>query len=588
MNFITRLFKETEDVEEQTHIDLYGTAPKHIDYPDCSMSELIYEAVKKYPKYDAVSYYGKTLSYQKFYEQIEIAAKALKVIGVKPKDAVTICMPNTPEAITLFYAINMIGAVANMIHPLSSENEIEFYLDVASSKYILTLNMFAQKVISAANKCNAEKIILSDVTDGMFYAVKKVVATYKTISKFIKPEAEEEFEFKDKIISWNTFFDLGYGYEGEYKFKSKGSDKAVHLYSGGTTGRPKGVMLSNLNFNALGMQCFQMTDPAKAGDSALAILPIFHGFGLAANIHTLLISGMKVVLIPKFEPKDFAKLIKKYHPVFLVGVPTMYDLLTKIELNSKYLKSVTSCICGGDLLAPKLRQTVNEYLKAHGSDAQIRVGYGLTESTAACCLTPRYYFKEGGIGLPLPDTEIKIVKPGTTKEVKHNRQGEICVNGPTVMLGYLNEEEETTNTLKIHADGKTWLHTGDVGYKDKDGFVFFSSRIKRIIVSSGYNIYPQYLEKIIDSHPAVLGCVVVGIPHISKQQVPVACIVLKDNFAPSDVLTKDIKSYCAQSIAKYAMPYKYEYIKTIPKTLIGKVNFKKLEEECTKKYAKKQ
>jgi long-chain acyl-CoA synthetase len=330
-------------------------------------------------------------------------------------------------------------------------------------------------------------------------------------------------------------------------------------------------------------------ESAKPGKIALVILPLFHAFGLAVNIHTVLVAGATCILVPKFEPEAFSKLIKKNKPHFLIGVPTMFEALASSDETSKtYLRSVTDCICGGDTLKPELRSKVNNYLRDHGSNSQVRVGYGLSESTGACVLTPSYYYKEGAIGMPFPDMEVKIVKPGTTKEVKPNRNGEICVSGPTIMMGYLNEPEETANTLIEHRDGKVWLHTGDLGYKNREGIVFFESRLKRMIITSGYNVYPQYIEAIITAHPAVSTCMVVGIPHPYKKQVPVANIVLNENYEPSDQLTKDIEKYLSKSVAKYSMPVAYEYHKSLPKTLIGKVNFKKLEEDNAKKYGKKK
>lgn len=583
MNFIKRIFNTKE--LEKPYYDLYGEMPAHLDYPDKMMHEMVYETVMKYPHNGALQYYGKTLSYKKLYEKIETCAKALKANGVEEGERVTICMPNTPEAIIMFYAINMAGAVASMIHPLSSENEIEFYMDAANSKYILTINIFAEKVIKAASRVNVKKIIIADVTDGMFKVMQKTISAYTFVTNLFKENKTSKIEYNDIVVPFKNFFDTGYGYDGKYKVTNRASKEAVILYSGGTTGKPKGVVLSNKNFNAEGMQAFKMTG-AKVGEAVLTVMPIFHGFGLGVSVHTELISGMKCILIPAFKVNEFARLIKLYHPAFLIGVPTMYEGLINNQDNSKYLKCVTNCICGGDTLKPELRNRVNEYLLAHGSNAQIRVGYGLTESVAATILTPKHYFKEGALGVPFPDMQIKIIKPGTTKEVRTGKEGEICICGPTVMLGYLNEPEETANTLKVHPDGNTYLHTGDVGYKDEEGLIFFTSRLKRMIISSGYNIYPSFVEKIVDSHPAVLSCVVVGIPHPYKKQVPVACIVLRSNFTPSEELTNDIKEYCAKSIAKYSMPYRYEYIKSVPKTLIGKVNYRKLEEECTKKYSK--
>lgn len=584
MNFIKSLFNNKKN-DEKPYYDMYGDVPTHLEYSKLSMADVVRETAKKYPHHFALGYFGKNMTYRKLVEKIDIAAKSLRKIGVKENDRVTICMPNTPEAIILIYAINTVGATASMIHPLSSVNEIEFYLDAAGSKYILTLSMFADKVVEAARNVKANKIIISEVTDGMFTFVKKALSIYDQISSIIKPTDKTNYEGED-IISWSDFIALGQSYKGEYKVKREANDEAIILYSGGTTGKPKGVRLSNYNLNALALQSFKMTN-ASVGDSILVILPIFHGFGLGVSVHTALANGMKSILIPQFKINELGKLIKRHKPAFLTGVPTMYEALTQINDNSKYLKCVKNVISGGDLLQPALREKVNAYLTAHGSTAQIRVGYGLSESTAACILTPKYFYKEGVIGIPFPDTEIKIIKPGTTKELRANRTGEICVCGPTVMLGYLNEPEETAHTLILHEDGKVWLHTGDLGYKDKDGLIFFKSRLKRMIITSGYNVYPSFMEKIIDSHPAVEASVVVGIPHPYKKQVPVACIVLKDNIEPSDELTNDIKAYCSQSIAKYSMPYRYEYIKSVPKTLIGKINYKKLEEECTRKYGKK-
>ncbi len=581
MGLISRLFNQKEEIEIKKIND------NSLEYPNISMCEFLYQASLKYSKLSALEYYGKNISYARLYAKIEIVARSLKTIGVSEKDRVAICMPNTPEAIIMFYAINMVGGVASMIHPLSSENEIEYYLELSNSKYILTLDLFADKVIKIAKKINLNKVIVSEASNSMFHLMRRAINFYDGFKNFIYPEDNKKIVYNSKVIKWNDFYDLGFIYDGEYKANVKGSDEAVILFSGGTTGKPKGVRLTNNNFNALSVQCINEFSEAMAGDSVLVILPIFHGFGLGVSIHTELTHGMKCILIPRFKTSDFARLIKKYKPVFLTGVPTMYEALISNVDNTNYLKCVKYCICGGDLLDSSLRTRVNNYLLLHGSNTQIRVGYGLTESTAACILTPNYYYKDNAIGKPFADTLVKIVKPGTTKNLKNNRTGEICISGPTVMLGYLNEDEETNRTIRIHDDGKKWLHTGDLGYIDKSGIVFFSSRLKRMIVTSGYNVYPSYLEKIIDSHPAVDTCIVVGISHNYKKQVPVACIKLKDNYYPSEELTLDIKKYCAESISKYAMPYKYEYIKQVPKTIIGKINYKKLEDDCEKKYGTK-
>ena len=588
MNFIERVFSKTN--HQPTTINTnwrtsFGITTTHLEYPDCGFYEVLKGTVDKYPELIAMNYFGKKITYAKFYDKIEDVAKGLKVIGVGPGDRVTICMPNTPEAICMVYAVNMVGATASMIHPLSSVNEMEFYLDVAASKYVLCLDLLLERMLSAVKNVAVNKIIVASVSEGMPIVTK---TAYETL-QYIKNRQKDKKTYDPQLVlPWEELIGYGMTYRKEYQVSLKGADEAIIIYSGGTTGRPKGVRLSNLNFNAEALQACARVESARPGKKALLILPIFHGFGLGVNVHAIFATGATLIPVPKFEPSEFARLIKKYQPSFLIGVPTMFEALASSEETSLYyLKSVTDVICGGDTLKAELRNKANNYLSAHGSDAQLRVGYGLSESVAACILTPSYYYKEGAIGLPFPDMEVRIFKPGSTKECKVNRGGEICISGPTVMMGYLNEPAETATALKTHADGKVWLHTGDLGYKNRDGIVFFENRLKRMIITSGYNVYPQYLETIIASHPAVYTVVVVGIPHPYKKQVPIANIVLKENYEPSDELTKDIKKYCEKSVAKYAMPYAYEYLKAVPKTLIGKVNFRKLEEECAKKYGKK-
>ena len=359
------------------------------------------------------------------------------------------------------------------------------------------------------------------------------------------------------------------------------NDCASILYSGGTTGTTKGIMLSNLNFNALGLQTIAASGFAPIdGMKMLSVMPVFHGFGLGIGIHTALIGGACCILVPQFNVKTYADLLIKKQPNIIPGVPTLFEALLRAEkLENADLSCLKGVFCGGDSLSIELKKKVDEFLKAHNASVQIRQGYGLTECVTASCLTPKDYNRVGSIGVPFPDTYYKIVKPGTTDEVDPNVEGEICISGPSVMLCYMNNESETANTLRRHADGRIWMHSGDLGKMDEDGFVYFSQRIKRMIITSGYNVYPGQLENIIDGHEKVLLSCVIGVKDPYKIQKVKAFVVLRPNYEPSDAIKQELFDYCRGQIAKYAMPYDIEFRTELPKTLVGKVAYRILEEE---------
>jgi len=575
LSMISKFFSDIIDrVTNKQPWYKYYSNDGNIEYPNLTIYELVEKTCNTYPNNYALEYYGKKITYRELLMKIKKTASSLLELGVKEGDRVTICMPNTPSAVVTFYAINMIGATASMIHPLSSENEIEFYLNESDSKYVLTIDLVYNKLMKVIDKTKVERIIVSSVSDDM--------SKFMSTMYWFMSGRKNKIVKNEKAIFYNELIKLGIYYKEFECCKRKVSDEAVILYSGGTTGNPKGIVLSNMNFNALAMQCHLMCDPAKAGDSVLAILPIFHGFGLGVTIHTPLYIGMKVILVPDFSPRKFGNLIKKYRPNFITGVPTLYEALLKTKLGKNDLSSLTCVVCGGDTLIPSFKKKVDEFLKEHGSNATIRCGYGLTECTGASCLNPLKEYRDNSIGIPLPDMLYKIVKINTLDEADNGEDGEICICGPTVMKGYLNNIEETKKTLVRHRDGKIWLHTGDIGCMDQDGFIYFKQRLKRLIVSSGYNIYPTYVEDIISKHPMVDSCVVIGIPHEYKKHVAKAYIVLKNDIKVNNTIKKQIKKYCEENLAKYSWPYEYEYRDSIPTTLVGKVAYKKLEEENKK------
>ena len=564
---LKKLFKKISKRESSKE----DIIPTHLDYPNFTLYEHVEVTAKKFPKYYAYEYYNNLCTYEEFMKKIDNCARALKAEGVKKGDAVTICMPNTPEAITMFYAVNKIGAVCNMIHPLSSAQEIKYYLNLAESKIILTINVSLEKVMSIIDETKVERVVLASPSEEMNGVMSFLY--YVTSGRKIKVEKDS------RIKKWKEFISSGKEYTLNTKEDVAMTDTAIILYSGDTTGTPKGIVLSNYNFTALATQGKIMCEPCKEGDTALSIMPIFHGLGLGVCIHIPLTVGMKCVLIPAFQAKKFTQFIKKHKPNFLVGVPTLFEALLKTDLKENELACIKTVACGGDSLSINTKKAIDKFLSDHGSTAQIREGYGLTECSGASCVTPRGLYKEGSIGIPFPDMVYKIVKIGTHEEADVMEDGEICISGPTVMVGYLKNEEETYQTLREHDDGKVWLHTGDIGCMDSEGYIYFKQRLKRMIVSSGYNIYPSQIEKIIASHKSVLSCTVIGVSHPYKGQVAKAYIVLNDGYKPTHELKEEIKAYCEENIAKYALPYEYEYRDSLPKTLIGKVSYKALEDE---------
>ena len=557
-----------------------GGVPAHLEYFQGSMYDKVASISENYPDYIAYDFMGSKTRYKDFIRKVDECARALAAIGVKEGESVTICMPNAPQAVIMFYAVNKIGAIANMVHPLSGEKEIEFCLKESASVVCLTLDQFYGKFENIRNNIPLRSLILTSIKDALSPIKKKgyYLAEGRKIKK-VPANAE--------IVWWEKFLRDGARYHGPFHAVRKSEDPAVILYSGGTTGTMKGILLSNMNFNALSQQIIATNPMFKPGDKMLAVMPIFHGFGLGVCIHSMLASGGRCLLIPRFNPESYAKLLKKHKPNFIAGVPTLYEALLRIKsLDRVDLSCLKGVFSGGDSLSIELKKRFDAFLANHNASIPVREGYGTTECVTASCLTPSHMAKEGSIGLPFPDTFYKIVKPGTEEEVPYGEEGEICLAGPTVMMEYINNPEETANTLRRHKDGLTWVHTGDLGMMDDEGFIYFRQRIKRMIVTSVYNVYPSRIENILDAHELVHMSCVIGVPDPYKIQKVAAFVVLKPDVKVSeDEARKILLEYCSKHVAKYAMPAYIEFRDMLPKTLVGKVAYRVLEEEQAKKFA---
>lgn len=550
----------------------------HLEYPSATMYEMIRSIAGKYPRETAYEFYNRKTSYSAFLSRIETAARAFLAAGIKKGDAVTICLPNVPQAIDAFYALNCIGAVANMVHPLSARDEITYFVNFSESRMILTLDMFCEKVEEALQGADHPvTLLVGRIQDELpaYLFLPYTMAKGRPYLKF--PTCENSMTWKAFLKKADKKTPLP-----EPDFDPKRT--SVILYSGGTSGEPKGICLSDLNFNALALQAVEAIGAEfHYGLTMLSCMPCFHGFGLGINLHTVLVHGVTCILMPTFSSKTYANMLIKKRPNYIAGVPTIFEALLHLdELEGKDLSHLMGMFCGGDSLSVELKKKIDGFLKDHGASIQVREGYGLTECVTASCLTPRDEYRENSIGIPFPDTVYAIVHPGTDEVLHPGEEGEIILRGPTVMLGYLKNPEETARTLRRLADGNIWLYTGDLGYMDKDGYVYFRQRIKRMIITNGYNVYPGQIENVIDSCEEVAYSCVIGIKDPRRMQRVAAYIVLRDGYTPSEELKAKIMDTLKLKVAKYALPREIEFRDELPKTLVGKVAYRLLEEEANR------
>lgn len=543
--------------------------PKNLEYFDGGLYDAIYEASCKYPQNTALDYFDTQISYRDMIKRINRVAAALKAIGAEKGENISICMPNTPEEIYMFYAVNEIGAIANMIHPLSSEKEIEEYLNQARSRIMLCIDISYPKVEAIIKNTNVEQVIVVSPSRSMDFVVRAIYKLTKGRKNHIKTSQH--------VMTWDQFLFKANRFIGNPHARVNPDDPAVIMYSGGTTGKPKGILLSNLNFNAQALGAkYLVPELLKPEHSFLTFLPNFHAFGLGVCIHMPLYFGCRVVLIPQFNAKKLKKYIKKYKINILVGVPTVFDYLTKIKFGSRELKSIKGVVSGGDVVSMSTKERVNDFLKAHGSKAVMENGYGLTEAAGGFIFSPRSIAEDpDAIGYSLPDNEVIIMDLKTKKEAPIGQDGEILVRGLAVMKGYLNKPKETEEAF-IKVGTKKYLRTGDIGYVDENHVFHFRSRLKRMIITNGYNVYPANIEDVTLKCSSIASCAVVGREDKLRGEKIVVFAVLKEG-ASERAVRKELNNIYKKHLAKYEIPREIRFLPELPKTKLAKVDFKALE-----------
>lgn len=575
-NMFERLYNKTRNILRSIDARLERTKyrradhlPKNIEYFNGSMYDAIYEASCKWPHNVALNYYDAQITYKELIKKINKVACALKQLGAQKGDRITVCMPNTPEAIYMFYAINEIGAVANMVHPLSSEKEIEGYLNGSDSKIMLCIDIAYAKVEAVIKNTNLEQVIVVPATRSMDLVIRAVYKITKGRKNHIKNSQH--------VLTWDKFLGRANKYIGNPHARVESKDDAVIMYSGGTTGKPKGIVLSNLNFNAQALGAKHLVpELIKTEYSFLTFLPNFHAFGLGVCIHLPLYFGCCVVLIPQFSAKKLRSYIKKYKINILIGVPTVFEYLTKLKLGKTELKSVKGVVSGGDMISLSAKERVNSFLEAHGSSAVIENGYGLTEASGGFIFSPRSVAEDpDAIGYPIPDNEVIIMDLKTGKEAINGVDGEILVRGLSVMKGYLNDPLETAKAF-VKVGHKKYLRTGDIGYRDENGVFHFRSRLKRMIISNGYNVYPANIEDVTMRCSQVASCAVVGREDDLRGEKVVVFIVPNEN-ASERAIRKELGNIYRKYLAKYEIPREICFLPELPKTKLSKIDFKELE-----------
>ena len=465
----------------------YTKEELNIKIPDISMYDQVKKSAHLYPEYIAYEYMGKKCLYKDLLNEINAWAKIFSKSGVKHGDIVSISLPNIPNVLVVLYALNKIGAIANMVHPLSSEEEILFSLNSTKSKYLVMLNTFYSKIENIIDNSKVEAVIFASASDYMPFFTK-FAYNITQMGKYKK------YPKNNLFYSWKKFYKKYYT-EEHIKFPKFGKDTpAVIIHSGGTSGTPKNVVIQNRAFILGALQENILMKKLHPGDCCLAIMPNFHGFGLSVLMHTPLALGCYSILIPQFDSKKFDIMFHKKKPSCVLGVPTLYEaLMGNNNIKNLDLSNLKYIVSGGDILPKSLEDRMNKYLKEHNSPGKITQGYGLSEALAAVCLACDDINKSGSVGIPLPGNQIKIIDPASRITLPYGEVGEICVHSKAFMQGYLNNESETNTALQVHKDGHVWLHTGDLGYMDSDGFVFYKGRLKRMIICSGYNVYPSHI-----------------------------------------------------------------------------------------------
>lgn len=543
--------------------------------PQLTMFQYLKQCVYNNIDKPAIDYYGKKYTYQEMLERIENAAKAFAAMGVKKGDIVSLCVLTIPETVFSIYALNRIGAICNLIEPRTNPERIKERIVAAKSNVLVVVDVFLSKIMDIENEIKLKNVIVIPISESMPFF-------YKQFFKVTK--GRKLPKINDKIyMLWSAFISLGKEIELKDIEYEKDMPAAI-IYTGGTTGIPKGAVLSNESFTAMAIQAQYDAPTLFTGSRFLEIMPPFIAYGLVFGFFVPFCAGLENHLIPVFKPENFADLVLKKRPNHVVGVPSFFESLANSKkLGTKKIDYLVSSITGGDRLLESTEEYINNIYKEHNCKYHILKGYGMTEmgSAATYTSTPECNIP-GSVGIPTHYTTVKVINSETGEELKYYEQGELCMTGPTMMLGYFNNEEETNKAIRKHPDGKMWVHTGDIGYITEDGIIYIVDRIKRMIIRpDGHNVWPSQIEEVIIKHPSVCDCAVVGMkPNFNENgRIPTAFIVVNQGIDKNEKLLEEIDMFSKQYLPERDVAMSYHFCDKLPLTLVGKVDYRALENQ---------
>lgn len=540
--------------------------------PGCTIYEYLIANNKDYPSDIAILYVGREITYKKLFDCIDQTAAALTALGVKPGEIVTVALPSIPEALYTVYALNKIGAVANMIHPLAGEQEMVNYLNEVESRVAVLYQGSYDIVKNRLKDTAVEHAVVVSAGESLPLGIKQL---------FFLKTPRPRLPAGAGLQSWPAFIRGGQGMAIS-TFAKDPRTLALISHTGGTTGEPKGVMCSDYNVNALIWQLVCNFEYVRQL-ACLVTLPPFVNYSLIDSMLAMLVIGFKVALIPDYKPEKLGSYIEKYKPYNISSIPAYWEALLKIkDIQSVDMSCLRYMYYGGEAMSVENELAVTALVQSCGAKGQLCKGLGSTEMMAAATQTYADCNTEGSAGVPLVCTNCKIVEPDTTEELTYGQIGEICFAGPTLMMGYYNKPEATDAIVKYHADGQRWLHTGDLGYLDENGVLYVTGRIKRILMTKGRDgnitkIFPDRIEKTVSEHEAVAVCCAIGVPDEKRINRPVVYVVCKPGAGEQEQITEQILALCRKELPDYMVPEAVLYREDLPRTPRGKIDYRQLE-----------